>query len=51
MQITNQDIYKEIVETKELLGNMKGRIKLNTWIASTALSMCVGCLIGLILSR
>jgi len=51
MQVTNEDIYHEIVATRELVSNMKGRIKLNTWISSTALSLCVGCLIGLIVSR
>lgn len=51
MTITNEDIYLEIKELSKCLGSMKGRIKLNTWIASTALSMCIGCLIGLITSR
>ena len=51
MTITNEDIYAELKELSNCLGTMKGRIKLNTWIASTALSLCVGCLIGLIISQ
>ena len=44
VKITNQDIYNEIQEIKK----MKSTIRVNTWIGSTALTIC-GIIIGVIL--
>ena len=38
-KVTNQEIYKEILELKRLVKETNGKVKLNRWIATTALSM------------
>jgi hypothetical protein len=49
-EITNEDIYNQILEVRTEISVLKSKAKLNTWIASTALSMVVGLTIGLIFS-
>lgn len=39
VEITNKEIYCEIMEVKKYLRDMAGKIKLNRWIATTALSI------------
>jgi len=52
IKITNQDIYKEIIKMKELNAKQhsqilehqqytNGKVKLNRWIATTALTLIV----------
>ena len=38
-KITNQEIYKEILELKKLVRETNGKVRLNKWIATTALSI------------
>ena len=38
-KITNKEIYKEIIELKQLVKETNGKVKLNRWIATTALSL------------
>ena len=48
IKITNAQIYGEIKGLREDFGSMKGRIKINTWIASTSLAIClviIGCIL------
>ena len=37
-RVTNQEIYKEILELKRLVKETNGKVKLNRWIATTSLS-------------
>ena len=39
IQITNRDIYNEILEIKEHVLKTNGKVKLNRWIATTALTI------------
>ncbi len=39
VRITNQDIYKEILIIKEHVIKTNGKVKLNRWIATTALTI------------
>ena len=49
IKITNKTIYDEIVELKEHVIKTNGKVKLNKWIATTALSLTV-IVIGLLMS-
>ena len=51
IKVTNQDIYSEILALREDFNKIKSKVKVNTWIASTALSLTVGALLGFILSQ
>ena len=42
MEITNEDIYKEIQEIKKDLSCMKSRTKINAWLGCTAMTLVVG---------
>jgi len=46
VKVTNQDIYTEIVELRKSFDAIKSKVKLNTWIASTALSLVIGAIFG-----
>ena len=39
VKITNKDIYNELVNFGKEFGKTKTQIKLNTWIATTALTL------------
>ena len=41
MRITNKMIYDEIVELKNHVKETNGRVKLNKWIATTALTIVI----------
>ena len=41
VKITNQDIYKEILIIKEHVIRTNGKVKLNRWIATTALTIAL----------
>lgn len=49
-EITNEEIYDEIISLKDSIGVLKSKAKVNTWISSTALSLVVGLTIGLLFS-
>ena len=49
IKITNKMIYDEIIEMKEHVKDTNGKVKLNKWLASTALTltvMVIGLLVG-----
>lgn len=46
VKVTNQEIYAEIVELRKSFDSIKSKVKLNTWIASTALSLVIGAIFG-----
>lgn len=55
IKITNKDIYDKLSEVKEELFTIKeqvlkinGRVKLNRWIATTALALIVAVVFGMI---
>lgn len=49
-RITNKEIYQKLVEIERQIRLTNGKVKLNRWIATTALSL--GCLgIGFCLSN
>ena len=50
MEVTLKDIYDIVQETKEHVIMTNGKVKLNKWIATTALSLVVVA-IGLILNH
>ena len=41
VKITNEMIYKEIKELKEHVLSTNGKVKLNKWIATTALTLVI----------
>jgi hypothetical protein len=41
MRITNADIYKKLCDIEEHVKVTNGKVKLNRWIATTALSLFV----------
>jgi len=47
VRITNQDIYKEVLDIKHHVMKTNGKVRMNKWIATTALSFVV-ILIGVI---
>ena len=49
IKITNKTIYDEIIGLKEHVIKTNGKVKLNKWIATTALSLTV-IVIGLLMS-
>jgi len=49
IEITLKDIYDEVVQTKEHVIRTNGKVKLNSWVATTALSLVIVS-IGLILN-
>lgn len=53
IRITNQHIYDEIIEIKNHVIKTNGKVKLNRWVASTALSITLTTVVGfiIILSR
>ena len=40
IRITNKDIYDKLLELEEHVMSTNGKVKLNKWIASTALALC-----------
>jgi len=48
IEISNNEIYEELLNIKNNLNCMKTKIKLNTWLSSTALSLVIGLTIGFI---
>lgn len=50
VRITNQNIYDEIIELKEHVKVTNGKVKLNKWIATTALSLVTIIIVALITS-
>ena len=49
VRITNEDIFKEVVETKSHVIKTNGKVRTNRWIASTALGL-ITALIFLLIS-
>jgi ribosomal protein L29 len=49
-EVTNEEIYNEIVALRNDIVHLKSKAKVNTWISTTALSLVVGLTIGLIFS-
>jgi hypothetical protein len=49
LRITNEDIYIEIKSLRTDFNRVKTRVKINTWCSATALSICVGILVGLLI--
>jgi len=49
MKITNTQIYEKLICVEEKVSNQRGLIRLNTWMASTALTLVVGVIIGVFL--
>ena len=56
MRITNNDIYDIILEVRqevktlrEEIGTLKSKAKLNTWISTTALTLVIGLIMGMII--
>lgn len=49
LKITNEDIYSEIKSLRIDFNRVKSRVKINTWCSATALSICVGMLVGLLI--
>jgi hypothetical protein len=49
LRITNEDIYIEIKSLRTDFNRVKTRVKINTWCSVTALSVCLGALIGLLI--
>lgn len=47
-RVTNKMIYKELQRIKELVIETNGKVKLNRWVATTALTLTVGVIIALI---
>ena len=45
-EITNEDIYEELVEYKKCQQKQDTKITVNRWIASTALTLVIGVIIG-----
>jgi hypothetical protein len=45
MRITNKDIYQKLVDVENHVKATNGKVKLNRWIATTALTMCVSTLL------
>ena len=44
VEVSNNDIYKEILSIQKELSKQNGKIKLNTWLGSTALTFCLAIL-------
>lgn len=40
-RITNNDIYEKLQSIEGKQGSQNTRIKVNTWIASTSLTLCI----------
>jgi len=44
--ITNNDIYQEILNLRKDFNCDRTKIKVNTWIATTALTLVIGVILG-----
>jgi len=51
MEITNLDIYTELKGLRKDLNSMKTRMRINTWIASTSLTLVVGLIMGCVILK
>ena len=53
MKITNKDIYDKLCDVEKRVQTTNGRVTLNRWIATTALTMiiAIGGLLGMHLTR
>jgi len=41
IKITNRNIYEKLIEVEKHVKNTNGKVKLNKWIATTALTICL----------
>jgi len=48
VRITNQEIYKKLCTLEEHMIKMNGKVKLNRWIATTALSLVIAVVVGMV---
>ena len=49
IKVSNSDVYTKLLEIESKINIYSGRIKLNTWIATTALMIVLGVMTRLIL--
>jgi len=49
VRITNTDIYNKLLELEAHVKTTNGKVKLNKWISTTALTLTTSVVVGLIL--
>ena len=48
VRITNKDIYDKLIEIEDHVKLTNGKVKLNRWIATTALTFIIAVIVGFI---
>jgi len=46
IKITNKDIYEKLIDIEKHVVRTNGKVKLNKWIATTALTLAIAILCG-----
>ena len=48
MEVTNEDIYREIQALRADINTIKPKLKVSQWMSATALTLTVGVIIGFV---
>lgn len=49
LKVTNADVYQKLLDIESKVNNQNSRIKINTWLGTTSLTLVVGAIVGIIL--